>query len=232
MKVNSFFNASYEDIDTICVAIGRPRHNLNQQHIGFVYIDADSQTKFLHLAWHFDLRKDDLSNKYLWLDLNLDPLNKVHLATVCEMVYESNAEGIPYGICVDGSGFAKNGKYTASQIYSGLTCATFVIQVFHSQGFFIIDIPKWDHKQADKVWQRQIVQALEGLASDEHIQNQRIKIQDGAARFKPEEVAVAASFPAPPYGPDSLKEPANILLNLIADHSSTLALYQLKYIKS
>lgn len=222
MKVHSVFNSSFDDIDTICVAIGRPRSHLNQQHIGLLYINALSKVKFLHLAWHFDLKNDDPTNKYLWLDINLDPLNKAHLAAVCEMVYESNKEGIPYGICMDGSGFTKDGKYTADQIYAGLTCATFVIQVFHSQGFYIVDIPKWSHKQADKTWQLQIIQALRAYAPEEHIQYQLKKIQDGSARFKPEEVAVAASLPNQPHAPETLKEPASILLNVIKEHSDNV----------
>lgn len=224
MKVNSVFNSSFENIDTICIAIGRPRRNLNQQHIGLLYINTSNQVSFLHLAWHYELRNDYPSNKYLWLDLNLDPLNKAHLAAVCEMVYDTNKAGIPYGICLDGSGFAKNGKYTAEQIYAGLTCATFVIQIFHSQGFYIIDIPKWYHKQEDKIWQKQIIQALTAIAPEEHIQYQLRKIQKGSARFKPEEVAVAAVLPDQPYAPEPLKIPASKLLDLIIKHADSFEL--------
>jgi len=224
MVIKSVFNDSFENIDTFCIAICRPKRKLNQQHIGILYVDSNNKTSFLHLAWHCLLIKEDPKEKYLWLDVSLDPINKIHLATICELIYDSNQSGgIPYGICIDDTGFAKDGKFTAEENYAGLTCATFVIQVFHSQGFQIIDFEKWKYRKADKCWQMQIIQNLMQQASKEHIQYQRKKIQVGAARFKPEEVAVATSLPNPPHGSEELKKPANILLNTIIDHSNKFA---------
>ena len=222
MEVKSIFNSSFGTIDSISVAIARPDRRKNQQHIGFLYLDSDNKLSFLHLAWHFSLRKDIPNEKYLWLDIPLDPINKTHLATVCELIYESNQCGIPYGICIDGTGFAKDGTFTSTENYSGLTCATFVIQVLHSQGFYIIDFEKWKHKKADKRWQKQIIQTLQKFASKEHIQYQHKKLQEGAARFKPEYVAVASSLANPPHGADALKKPASNLLNLIKEHADSL----------
>lgn len=221
MVIKSVFNDSFENIDTVCVAICRPKRKLNQQHIGLLYVGGEGKLSFLHLAWHYQLIKEAPKEKYLWMDISLDPINKMHLATVCELIYDSNQNSsIPYGICIDGTGFAKDGKFTAEENYAGLTCATFVIQVFHSQGFQIIDFEKWKHRKADKCWQMQIIQNLKNRASEEHIQYQRRKILEGAARFKPEEVAIAASLPNPPHGSEELKKPANILLNSIIDHAN------------
>ncbi|MGJ0430616.1 hypothetical protein [Methylobacter sp.] len=223
MEVKSIFNSSFEKIDSVSIGICRPKKRLNQQHIGLLYRDANNDLCLLHLAWHLDLRKNNPDIRYLWLDIHLDPINKIHLATICEMIYESNQEGIPYGICIDGTGLSKDGVFSSDENYAGLTCATFVIQVLHSQGIYIIDLEKWKHKKADKCWQLQILQNLQNIASKEHIQYQRKKIQEGAARFKPEEVAVAASLPNRPHGPDALKKPANKLLNLIIEHTEKIA---------
>lgn len=219
MQIKSAFTDSYEDIETVCVAIGRPIKSQNQLHIGFYYKGADEKIKFLHLAWHYDLRKGDPDNKYLWLEIPLDPINRQHLAVVLELIYEANKNGIPYGICIDGAGFSKEGNFTAEEHYAGLTCATFVIQVLHSQKIFIIDFSKWKHRQADKKWQIQILQKLSAIAPKEHIEYQRAKILSGAARFKPEEVAVAATLPNPPHGFEEIKASASRLLNIIIEHS-------------
>jgi len=223
MEVNSIFDSSFDEIDSLCVTIGRPNKNRNQQHIGLLYTDSEGETKFLHLAWHFALSNDKPDNKFIWLDIPLDPLNKIHLASMCQTIYESNQDGIPYGLCIEGTGFAKDGTFTAEEQYAGLTCATFVIRFFHSQGFSIIDLEQWNHLPDDKVWQRQILQLLEGHASKEHIDAQRIKIQKGAARFKPEVVAAAVTLPSPPHDAEHLTEPANKILAEVIKHAQKYA---------
>ncbi len=221
---SAIFNSSIKDIDGVYVAISRPKKHLNQQHIGLLYLDMSENVQLLHLAWHHDLRKEPPSDKYLSQKISLDKINMIHLATICELIYESNKEGIPYGLCIEGTGFAKDGTFLPEEHGAGLTCATFVIQVFHSQCFMIIDLNAWKHRVPDKVWQEQIVQNLQlSGASQKHTDYQRKKIQEGAARFKPEEVAVAAVMPDPPYGAEEVKAPAAQLLNLVIEHTNSLS---------
>ncbi len=218
MKIKSTFNGSFDDIDGVCIAIGRPDSQGEQQHIGLLFIDADGQVKFLHLAWHYRLQKDLPSNHYLWLDTFLDPINKIHLATFCAAIFESNKTGIPYGLSIDGTGFDTEGHFITAEPHLGLTCATFVIQVFHSQGFFIIDFEKWPCREDDGVWQSAILEILDSHAAAEYMSVQRQKIQQGAARFRPEEVAAAAALPNSPQGLDTLKESAKKILDSIILH--------------
>jgi len=224
IDVKSIFNSSFNEIDTLCIAIGRPNKEQNQQHIGLLYINEDGKPKFLHLAWHCDLRKDSPNKKYLWLDIPLHPMEKIHLATMCEMIFDSNKNGIPYGICLDGSGFSKEGEFTSEENYAGLTCATFIIQFFHSQGYDIIDLKKWIHKETDRSWQLQIIELLEKYASKEHIEYQRKKIQEGSTRFKSEEIAIAASLLNPPHTPETVQNPSKNLLSLVVEHANKICL--------
>jgi len=222
--MKSVLNSSFKDVKGVCVAISRPKKRLNRQHIGLLYLDGDASVRLLHLAWHHDLRKELPSDKYLWQNISLDETNMIHLATMCELIYESNKDGIPYGLCVEGAGFAKDGTLLPEEHGAGLTCATFVIQVLRSQGFMIIDFNAWKHRKSDKVWQRQVAQDLQkNGASQKHMDYQRRKIKEGAARFKPEEVAVAAITSGPPFGAEAVKAPADRLLKLVIDHSSNLA---------
>tara|TARA_R110001583_G_scaffold150393_1_gene302458 strand:+ start:2466 stop:3152 length:687 start_codon:yes stop_codon:yes gene_type:complete len=224
MEVKSVFDSSFADVEAVGVAISRPKKRLNQQHIGLLYLDEDASPQLLHHAWHHDLRKESPSDKYLWLDIPLDPINKLHLATFCELVYEANKDGIPYGICTDGTGFSDDGAFTAGDNHEGLTCATFVAQVFHSQGFIIIDFAGWKHRKADKKWQLQILQNLkQSGASEEHLEHQRKRMLSGAARFKPEEVAISAAMPNPPHCGEAVRKPAAQLVNKIVDHTNMLA---------
>jgi len=223
MQINSEFNSSFANVDGVGIVIGRPNSQQNQQHIGVLFIDADLEPKFLHLAWHYDLRKDNPCPKYLWLDIPLDPINKIHLATVCALIFKSNQDGIPYGICIEGTGFAEDGSFTAEEQLSGLTCATFVIQVFHSQKLWIIDFEKWGFRGDDKLWQNNILDSLQNKAPADYINNQRQKIQKGAARFRPEEVAAAATLPNQPHGLDTLIEQSSEILKAVISHAEKIA---------
>lgn len=220
-----YFNSSFNDVDGVGVAIGRPDSRYEQQHIGLLFIDADGQPKFLHLAWHYQLKKDSPDDNYLWLDTSLDSINKVHLATFCASIFESNPNGIPYGVCIDGASFSEEGFFIAEEKYAGMTCATFVINVFHSQGFLIIDSEKWSVRETDRAWQEQILRILENHAPKEYVESQKQRIQQGhVARFRPEEVAIAAALSNAPHGLDILEEPAKELLNSIIKHIKAMAI--------
>ncbi|MCX7087054.1 MAG: hypothetical protein NTV00_03260 [Methylococcales bacterium] len=218
MQINSAYDNPFTNVDSIGIAIGRPDFQRDQQHIGILFIDQDQLPKCLHLAWHFDLRKDTPNpKKYLWLNVPIDPINKIHLATVCELIFQSNIDRIPYGISMEGTGFSEDGTFITEHKFAGLTCATFVIQVFHSQGYKIVDVENWCERDDDKVWQSSILRCLEeGGASAEHVEFQRQQIPKGAARFRPEEVAAAASLPGQPYGLEHIIEPAKQILDAIS----------------
>lgn len=220
-----YFNNSFNDVDGVGVAIARPDSRYEQQHIGLLFIDADGQPKFLHLAWHYQLNKDSPDDNYLWLDTALDSINKVHLATFCASIFESNPNGIPYGVCIDGASFSEEGFFIAEEKYAGMTCATFVINVFHSQGFLIIDSEKWAVRENDIIWQEKILEILDKHLKDKDYidaQKQRIK-QGDVARFRPEEVAIAAALSNAPHGLDTLEEPAKELLNAIIKYTEAIA---------
>ena len=228
MQVNSVYNNSISNIKSIVVGIYRPNPEETQQHIGLIYFDGEKQS-ILHQRWHCLPLKDNVDEKYLWLDISLDDINKLHLAAFCEAIHQKNPEGIPYGIGVDGF-FSSEGKFESNEDYAGFTCATFVMQVFHSQGFKIIDLDKWKPRKTDKNWQMYILLKLEKWAKDnnifekikDHISFQRKKAEAKIARFKPEEVAVAAYLPSPPHGSDDVKKQASTLLNHLTEHTKRL----------
>jgi len=221
MDIKSVFNSSFDHIDTVCLAISRLDINRAQQHTGLLYFDGDC-VNFLHLAWHDTLQQDPPDKNYLWLDIPLDPANKVHFATYCAMIYENNKDGIPYGLSLDGSNFSEDGNFIQKEPHVGLTCATFVLRVFHAQGFNIIDFEKWPSREEDKKWQLKIIGILKQYVSSEYFNSQYEKILSGVARFKPEEIVVAGTLLNPPYGHDEIKEYVNTLLESIINHANKI----------
>jgi len=218
MDIKSVFNSSFDQIDTVCLAIARLDINRDQQHTGLLYFDGD-RVNFLHLAWHDALLQDSPDKDYLWLDIPLDPANKIHFATYCAMVYENNKDGIPYGLSLDGSDFSVDGNFIQNEPHVGLTCATFVLRIFHAQGFNIIDFERWPSKKEDKKWQLKIIGILKKYVSSEYFNSQYEKILSGVARFKPEEIVVAGVLENPPFGSEEIKEDTKKLLESVISHA-------------
>jgi len=217
------------DIENLGVAIARPVPQSEQFHTGIVYRDSNDQIMLLHLAWHYKLCNQPLPAEYLAFNSVLDELNQIHLAAFCQTVAEQNPKGIPYGICIDGTGFSESGKFTLIEDFAGLTCATFVLQIFHSQGYILIDLDNWKIRDSDTQWQQQIIQKLETYLAgidkkDELLEYQNRKISEGASRFRPEEICAAVVLPNPPHNCDSLEEMASQIVSSLTCHIESLAI--------
>ncbi len=214
--------ASLDDIGHFAVALMKLRSDSEQLHAGLFFRDEDDVLKVLHLAFHYDLRLDVPSHKYVWVDVPLDEISKQHLAAACLEVFENNPAGIPYSISRDGASLSESGIFCAEYPYSGLTCSTFVMEFLHSQGFFFVDTGSWLKTPEDKEWQKMIVQALRyhSNAGDQYINDQLKQLEKGVSRFTPEEVCAAAGFPYDswPVGRFEVKAQAKELKRYVKKH--------------
>lgn len=173
-----------------------------QNHIGILHRhDHSDEVEFLHLAWHCDLRNQLPDTRYLWIDPTYDGRRLRQVAALCRKVWRSNGKAIPYAFsppndCID----VQTGKYLHGPARYGLTCASFVLAVFDAAGLPLIQYESWPlGRQGDQEWQQQIVQALrtsDPPAPVEHIQ--AVELDIGVVRFRPEEVAIAATLAPPP----------------------------------
>lgn len=172
-----------------------------QRHLGFEVVDK-GDTLIYHLAFHCRFRRNSpeeyLANspQYLCVDLaKFTDHEKLHIYRHLEALYTRGAKKIPYGFnYVADSVLTVDGDVAENlPPGSGLTCATFVLQVLRNQSFDIIDIDSWKNRDDDKAWQTHILEALKNYssASPEHINALKENIGK-AARFKPEEVAGCA----------------------------------------
>jgi hypothetical protein len=207
MKFSSIRCNELADIDAVSVAI-RPISD-KQRHIGFFYRNSDNELRLIHQPWHMCPLESEPSGEYLWHKIPLDELNSQHLAMFLELVARSNPSGIPYGISINGISFGSTGAFIANEDYLGLTCATFVICVLHSQSIPIIDFNNWPIRREDIKWQEVILSKLS--RNEQHVARQKAFIGD-VCRFRPEEVAVAASQESPPHGLTSVEENSKRLL--------------------
>ena len=182
----------FTQIEFAAVAIGQPHQN--QRHTGMLYRDPESnQILFLHLAWHRDLHNEAPAKSFLWVTPAIHPRRARQVAAICRKIWKSNGRHIPYAFSPPNDCFDETTwEYLFGPTRLGLTCATFVLAVFHEARLALVDYSSWPaNRPGDAEWQQQIVSLLRGRASEDHVR--AVEQEVGGHRYRPEEVAGAAT---------------------------------------
>lgn len=173
--------------------------NPDQRHIGILYRTSQNEVRLCHLAFHFDLRDQQIDSAglvqhgYVWTESGLDSVNASYLAAFCSTIHPRNEHSIPYGFTFNGECFDQNGRYIDPP-GRGLTCATFVIGVFHSQSYKFIRLEDWLPDEENIAWQQSMINIMrENDADDAHVD--AVSKDLGAARYLPEEVGGSVERP-------------------------------------
>lgn len=160
------------------------------QHAGILY-QHEGQARLLHLAFHHLLQDEVATPPYRWVQINLDPVNKIVLSALVSRI-ANKAPLIPYGFNSDGVCFDdQTGDLVACPAGRGLTCATFILAVFSLYAFDLVDMSTWESRAEDEIWKEQIVSLLEQHAPAEHVQ--AVREDRNAPRFRPDEVVGAST---------------------------------------
>lgn len=172
----------------------------NGTHAGIFYrVEQASQYRLLHLAWHHDLRIDGPNPTYHWVEVPLPQLRLQQVAAICEHVAKTNAPGsIPYAFGSPVDCFDRNTyQYLIGRDNSGLTCATFVLAVFHLAGIPLVRYNTWPPGSVeDQQFQTQVAEILEeqfvnGAPNVTASDIATIRSEVGVSRFSAEHVAAA-----------------------------------------
>lgn len=166
----------------------------NGQHAGVLFrVDKQAEAKILHLAWHYDLRKESVNRKYAWVVPNVPQQRAKQVAAYCRLVWDrSKNNRIPYGFSPPNDCLTASGDIKLGPSKLGLTCATFVLAVFDVTALPLVDYSTWSPREDDRIWQQETLRELEkGEASQDHIDAVRNEI--GSIRYRPLEVGGAAA---------------------------------------
>ena len=191
-----------------------------QQHIGVLHReDASDEAMLLHLAWHHDLRNNRLGPHYLWIEIPVPSPRLRQVAAICRKVWRSNQNVVPYAFSSPNDCFEQStGRFLLGPTRHGLTCATFVLAVFETAGLSLIQYETWpDYRTGDQQWQESILDLLrerQPPASAEHIA--AISSEIGAVRYRPEEVASAATVSELPAAFQAVQPLSERLLDKLA----------------
>ncbi len=194
-RVHTAQEKSFELIEHVAIAITSTPDGLHQ-HIGILHKDeTTSEIRLLHLAWHHILKSGEPKPSYIWIAPAIPAKRARQVAAFCRKVYRANASnGIPYAFskatdCFD----LGSGEFIFGSTRLGLTCASFVLGVFHSTGLPLIEYETWPvDRDGDREWQQFVLTQLQVSASPNHIL--QVTSEIGLVRYRPEEVAGAATL--------------------------------------
>jgi len=215
--------ASVKNIAIAIKSMGRGNH------IGLIFRSEDGTHKLLHLAFHHDLKLDSVSSSYNWLLPALDDREQRALAAAAAEIAAFNVGGpVQYSPYYTGRYFESDSTYSRHKPGEGLTCATFVLEMFERLGFELLQLATYKPRPVeDEEFRSFVLEGLRGnnaeLAHIAAIEKDRLEI-----RIKPEEVAVsAASDDRPLTFDDAIPAAARLNARLTSNLSDQIVITQL-----
>ncbi|MDE3186535.1 MAG: hypothetical protein KGM96_03290 [Acidobacteriota bacterium] len=195
------------------VAIAVSHSPMGAGHIGIGFHAAKSGPQVLHLAWHRKLEVDDVPAelKQCWA---AEPFDMPHLAAkqLVAFVRAVAKRGATINYAIDfiaskGS-FDPNGTYRPPKGSSGLTCASFVLEVFRGGSIPLVQIDTWREDPANVSWGNAVCDWLARDADPDHVAAVRKSVR--GLRLRPFEVAGACRLTktARPASFDAVQGPA------------------------
>jgi len=206
-RVRALTDATVDEVSTIALVIKAGAGT--QRHVGILHKDPDdarASVQLLDLRWHHEVgaQAPRLPSRYLWAVPSVEPEIAYVLAKLCKKIADQYVRGdrrLAYALKYAGATFDRGAGIFMNEAGRGLTCATFVMAVFASHGAPLLHWAEWQPREEDRAWQAQVVQALRDCGADEgHVTAVNEEAQQGATRFRPEEVAAAGVCDTLPLG--------------------------------
>ena len=174
-----------------------------QRHAGF-FINEGAEPELIHLGWHLRLY-NNTEAEYRSLIGEFSAFECSHLldeqveevVSFVKTIWRKNHRKVPYGIASDNFSrfFDGEGGVANRNPGTGLTCATFLMSVFASQLYPVIDEKTWKSRGSDREWQDKVLDKLLEYDPElsDHVSEQR-KFVGKAFRYRPEEVVACSAL--------------------------------------
>lgn len=187
----------------IVVSMNKAWHK--QCHCGVAF-NLSENVNILHLATNEDVEySTNLEEEHFlcFVKPNLHPVVRDNLNEYLMALKDSVIAGhddIKYGFLYDEyASLSPNGELILGDNEVGLTCATYLLTLFHSCGIDLVDIHNWPHRSSDDNWFQNMLEFFNGKVTQDHFE--KLMQEKGCPRYRPEEVAIASALydnaPAP-----------------------------------
>lgn len=166
-------------------------------HIGIVFHTAKDGIQLLHLRFHHQLATDVFPPEggCIASCLPMPPLASKQVIGIIRAIAKRKPK-IPYGIDFirAKNSFDGTGKYAPPRGSTGLTCATFITEVFRAAAVPLIDEGSWEYGDENVAWGEQVVALLKKCqVPADHIV--AVEASINGLRVRPEEVGATCEFP-------------------------------------
>jgi hypothetical protein len=179
----------------IAVALSRSSFG---RHLGLLFSTKKEGRQLLHLAFHKQMVVEPFpaATGPCWIAafVDLPPAASIALVGMVRSVATKKAQ-VPFGLnftAAKGS-FGKTGIYSTPRASDGLTCATYIVEIFRGAMIKLLDETTWKPNDENRQWQEAICKFLATRADAEHLAAVQRNIN--GLRIRPEEVAAIAAKP-------------------------------------
>jgi len=162
-----------------------------QFHAAMLYV-CDGNLMIGDLQSHMRIRRDfaKTNNRVFWIAPDLSYEDQKILATKLDAWLTLNPDGIPYSVAHPGGVTFRDDVWVGNEPGQGLTCATFVVELFNELGIPFVNKETWQVRQGDDEWARHILDLIGADMSPEHINAQMERIGT-TVRIRPSDIFAA-----------------------------------------
>lgn len=166
-----------------------------QLHVSALYRrQADGRLMIGDVQWHKVTRNDEAGENpdAYWVAPDLPAEDQYILASKIKDWLERNARAIPYSVANPGGALFENDMWAGNRPAQGLTCATFIVELFDELGIDFLNKKSWVRRAGDIKWASGILNLLSTHSSTEtkHLEAQRKNISS-SIRIRPSDVIAA-----------------------------------------
>jgi hypothetical protein len=129
--------------------------------------------------------------RWHWIAPDLSEEDQKVLAATADAWLDLNRDKIPYSVAHPGGVVFKNNVWVGNEPGQGMTCATFVMELFDELGIPFIAKETWEPRDGDTDWAESILAVLANQMTKEHVDAQYARIRE-VVRVRPSDIASAA----------------------------------------
>lgn len=189
-------------------------------HAGIVYLTSVEGHRLLHLAFHHQLERTAPPDSGVFANVDLPARLTPYFLMLLDKLEPANRRSINYALGYDGTVRfdVGDGHIVLGPSCIGLTCSTFILAVFDSVGFPLVEIETWVRRPDDAAVRTALLALLQRREDAGRIERgytAKVRAEsERCTRVRPEDVLAAVIAPNPPHP-----------LSVIADHSDAIGAY-------
>ena len=147
-----------------CLAIQVVNSQARQFHAAILYA-SEGQLMIGDLQSHMRVRRScaKADDRIFWVAPDLSLEDQKILASKIDAWLRLNPNGIPYSVAHPGGVIFKNDIWVGSEPAQGLTCATFIVELFNELAIPFIEKETWQARPGDEEWARNILGLINNI---------------------------------------------------------------------